>query len=242
MIKMDKEIINKKILVLRTKIHEDQIMEFANKKKTSLFGNVFSRPKSDEVEISSVELFYEPYWMISGSYSADYYRKNAYEVETDSNVTEVIIGKGTFPVKTESGTWSKLRNSFKGGDRHNKLNIPVEEHVLLNIEEEVFLNSAGSDIKFPYKLDSDNLENFPEDVLKANKSNVRPTSVNEEEAVKFLIDILQQDSEENVRMIKEKIIVDKFFEIFVPIYEARCVDSNNKVEVLRIDAIDLKAL
>ncbi|MDX1596621.1 MAG: hypothetical protein R3327_06745 [Nitrosopumilaceae archaeon] len=239
---MDKEITNKKTIVLRSRVNEEQVLEFANKKKTSLFGNVFSRPKPEEVEISSVELFYEPYWMISGSYSADYYRKNAYEVETDSNVTEAIIGKGTFPVTTESGTWSKLKDSFKGGDKRNKLNIPVEEHVLLNIEEKVFLNSAGSEIKFPYKLDSDNLENFPEDVLKANESNIRSTSVNDDEAVKFLIDILQQDSEENVRMIKEKIIVDNFFEIFVPIYEARCVASNNKVEVLRIDAIDLKAL
>lgn len=239
---MEQEIAKKKIVVLRPKVSEDEVIEFANKKKTSLYGTVFSRPKSEEVEVSSIDLFYEPYWMISGNYSGDYFRKNAYEVETDSNVTEVIIGKGTFPVKSESGAWSKFKDSIKGGDKHNKLNIPVEEHVLINVEEEVFLNSAGNAIKFPYKLNSENMENFPDDILKTHESKIRPTSVTDEKAIQFLIDRLQEDSEENVRMIKEKIIIDNFFEIFVPIYEARCVNSNNKVEILRIDALDLKAL
>jgi len=239
---VETEIAKKKITVLKPQATKNEVLEYAEKKKTGFFGSVFSRPKPEEVEVLSAELFYEPYWLIGGSYHGDYFRKNSYEVKTDRNVKEVIIGKGTFQVKKDSGTWSRIRDSIKGGDNENKLIIPVEEHVLLDIEEEVFLNSVGTPVKFKHKLDSDNIENFPDDILNDNQSKIRPNSVTDEQAVKLLTERLQEELDKDVRIIKEKISIDNFQEIFTPVYEVRCTDSNNKVEVIRIDAMDLKII
>ncbi|MDX1440976.1 MAG: hypothetical protein R3237_00775 [Nitrosopumilaceae archaeon] len=239
---MEKEIDSKKIIVLKPLHSKEEVSAIANKKKTGLFGNVFSRPKEDEVEVTNIELFYETYWLLGGHYHGDYFRKNVYDVNTDYNVTEVIIGKGTFPVTSKSGTWDKFKKSIKVGEKENKLKIPVEEHVLLDVEEEIALNAAGKEIEFKYKIKPENLENFPEDILKQNESNIRKSTINEEEAITNLVEILKQEKDEDVRMIKEKISINKLQEVFIPIFEARCLDSNNKVAVLRIDPYDLKVL
>lgn len=238
---MEKQIDSKKIIVLKPLHSIDEVRGFAEKKKTGLFGNVFSRPKEEEVEITNIDLFYESYWLIGGQYHGDYFRKTTYEIKTDYNVTEAIIGKGTFPVTSESGTWNKFKKTIKVGEKENKLVIPVEEHVLLDVEQEIALNSSGKEVDFKYRIKPEIQENFPEDILK-NKQNIRPSKIEEEKAITNLIEILKQEKDEEVRMINEKITIDKLQEVLVPIYEARCLDSNNKVEILRIDPYDLKIL
>ena len=132
---------------------------------------------------------------------------------------------------------------MKVGDNANKVEIPVEEHVELDIEDEIVFNSTGSEVKFDYKIDSRNVENFPEEILKNNEMYLRPSSLTEEQAVDGLIKLLQEGNmDEEVRKIKEKITIDRLEQIYVPVYEVRCVDSKNEVEILRIDGMNLKVL
>ncbi len=86
------------------------------------------------------------------------------------------------------------------------------------------------------------MENFPEDVLREHQSKIRPNSVSEKDAISILTGVLQEELDKDVRVIKEKITIDNFQEIFVPVYEVRCMDSRNKVEVVRIDSMDLKTI
>jgi hypothetical protein len=238
---MDKKVVDKQTIVLKPNSTLSEARDTAEKKKTSMFGSVFNRPKSDEINISSIDLYYESYWLVSGKYSGDYFRKSVYEFSTDPEVTEVIIGNGNFPVRTESGTWNKFRDSVKIGEKNNKVDIPVEEHVKIDIEEKIIFNSQGNEIKFKYKIESNNIENFPNDILK-NKNNIRESTVNEEQIIEKMTHILRQEMEDNIRMIHESITIDKLEQIFVPVYEARCIDSKNTIKILRIDAMDLKIL
>lgn len=238
---MEQKIVPEKTIVLRPKPLSD-VQIVANKKKTSFYGTVFNRPKPEEVDISSIDLYYEPYWIVGGQYTVDYFRKSIYEIATGPEVKEVVIGKGTFPVRTKSGTWKKIRSSIKVGEKENILNIPVEEHVELDIEDEITINAQGKEIKFRYKMKSEDFENFPEDVLKNNENHVRHCVVNKEQAVDTLIKILHEDIDNEIRILNEKVVIDRLDQVYVPVYEARCVDSNNKVETMRIDGMDLKIL
>ncbi|MDH3793773.1 MAG: hypothetical protein OER78_01705 [Nitrosopumilus sp.] len=240
---MEQKIEPKKTTVFKAMVSEQQVQNVADKKKTSLYGTVFNRPKAEDVSISSIELFYEPYWIVKGNYYSEYFRRTVYEFVTSPEVKEVIIGSGKFPVRTEKGKWGKIRASMKAGDNANKVEIPVEEHVELDIEDEIVFNSTGSEIKFDYKIDSRNVENFPEEILKNNEMYLRPSSLTEEQAVDGLIKLLQEGNmDEGIRKIKEKITIDRLEQIYVPVYEVRCVDSKNKVETLRIDGMNLKVL
>ena len=235
---MEKEISEKRIIVLKPQITKSEIEELVEKKKTSLFGTVFTRPKPENISITSIELFYEPFWIAGGSYVGNYFRKNVYDVKTESTVTEVKIGQGTFPIQRHSGGWSKLKRGVSGGGKENQLAIPVEEHVEIDLEDEIVFNSQGNETKLKYKIEAKHQENFPEKVLKENESHVRSCLIKQDQVVDNLEKILKEDVEEDVKMVKEKISIDKLEEIFIPVYEARCTDSKNKVQILRIDAIN----
>ncbi len=238
---LEKEVSEKRTIVLKPQISKDEVEKLVEKKKTSLFGTVFSRPKNENINVTSIELYYEPCWIAGGRYVGNYYRKNVYEIKTESTVTEVKIGDGTFPIQKRSGGWSKFKRGVTGSNKENQLAIPVEEHVEIDIEDEVVFNSQGNETKLKYKIESKHQENFPEKVLKENKSHVRSCLINQDEVVEKLEKLLKED-EQDVKMVKEKISIDKLDEIFIPVYEARCTDSKNKVKILRVDAINMQII
>jgi hypothetical protein len=50
---------DKKIVVLRKKIDETEVLKILDDKKTSLFKSLFSRPKKSDIHIHSMKLSYE---------------------------------------------------------------------------------------------------------------------------------------------------------------------------------------
>ncbi len=54
----------------------------------------------------------------------------------------------------------------------NKTDIPVEEHVEIYRESELYLNSQGQPIEPNLKIESKNIENFPDEFTKSNKNNM----------------------------------------------------------------------
>lgn len=238
---MEREVAEKRTIVLKPQLSKEEVEEIIEKKKTSLFGTVFTRPKPDDIKVTSIELFYEPFWVAGGRYIGNYYRKNVYEVKTDSVVKEVKIGEGVFPVQNKSGGWSKFKVGVTGS-QNNQLEIPVEEHVEIDIEDEIAFNPQGNETELNYKIESKHQENFPEKILQEKKDHVRGCLLNQEQVLEKLEEILKEDVEDDIKMVKEKISIDKLDEVFVPIYEARCVDPKSKVEILRVDAINKKII
>ena len=226
--------------MLKPQLSLDEVEEIVEKKKAGLFGTVFTRPKPEEIKVTAIDLFYEPYWIVGGRYTGDYYRKNTYIIKTDPSVKEVKIEEGLYPVQKESSGWSKLKKGVVGSN-DNQLTIPVEEHIEVDVEDEIVFNFQGNEVKLNYKIESQHQENFPEKVLNEKKDNVRKCLLEQDETVRRLETVLK-DVEEDVNMIKEKISIDKLVQVFVPVYEARCVDLKNKVELLRIDAINKKII
>ena len=69
----------RKTVVYRTLIDSAAVRIEGEKNKHKLFKRFLflSRP-SEEIEFVSIEKYYEPYIIISGSYLIDYYRKESY--------------------------------------------------------------------------------------------------------------------------------------------------------------------
>lgn len=227
-----------KTFVLKVNLDKFEAKKITEQKKTSVFKSLFSKPKPDEVNVASTDLIYEGVLYVSGTYTADYFRKAIHEITVDHNVSEVVLGDGIFPIR-EKSKFAKILSGKKG---KNKIDIQMEEHAYIVNSDSMYFDQHGTEIKFPFKLDSKNLENYPTKVLQQNQSGVKKPDLSADEAMEKLKTKLKQLDVENARDLKEDFTIDEVYEIYVPIYESRIVGPKKKVELFRIDAVRNKIL
>ena len=217
-----------KTIVLRSKIGKDEIKEYVERKKTSAFSSLLRSPERSEIHVHSLKLIYEPFLILSGSYNSDFYQKTTHTITVPSNVTEVILGDGVFPVRKKSKFIKKLNPRSK-----NKTDIEFEEHVFLEDKKQLVLDHHGKERSFKYKIDSKNQENYPDAIL--NHNEIRNPEITIEAAVEKLTKKLRHSLETDVRDLREDIRIDEIHEIYLPIYEARLIGPKKKVKLMRID-------
>ena len=229
---------NQKIIVLRKKIDENEVLEIIDDKKTTLFKSLFLRPKKNDVHIHSVKLYYECILMISGKYMANYFRKATHSISVHSNVSEVILGDGVFPVQTKSN----FKKAIVGKRGKNRIDLKLEEHVFVENEDELTFDHHGREIKFPFKLNSKTIEHYPNRLLEQNASTVKNSELSHDDAIKKLQISLKKPLQDEVRKLEEEFVLREISEVFVPIYEARLIGPKKKVGIIRIDAVRNKIL
>jgi len=235
---LEKSTYESKIIVLKKQIDEDFAREFVEKKKTTVFRSRLRRPKSEEVHIHSLKLNYESILIVSGKYVADFYRKATHTISVDYNVKEIVLGDGVFPVRAKSG-FSKALASKKS---KNKVDMRLEEHVFIAEEGEMAFDLHGKEIRFPFKINSKTIENYPKRILQKNEPNVKHPELKSEAAINKLSKKLKKPLEPDVRDLNDEFIIKNVNEVYVPIFEARLIGPKKKVGILRIDAIRKKIL
>ncbi len=227
-----------KTVVLRKNIDDEDALELVDQKKTIQFKSLLSRPKKADVHVHSLKLYYECLLMVSGKYLADYFRKATHSISVDSNVSEVSFGDGIFPVRTKSG----IQKAFVGKRGKNKIDLKLEEHVFVEEEDELTFDHHGRDIKFPFKINSKTVENYPKRLLEQNKLNVKKSEITHDVAISKLQLLLKKPMESDVRELHDEFVLRDITEVFVPIFEARLVGPKKKVGIIRIDAVRKKIL
>jgi hypothetical protein len=227
-----------KIIVLKKAIDGEEASSVIADKKTSVFKSLLKKPKKSEVHVDSIKLFYESLLKVSGKYVADYFRKTIHTISVDSNVQEITFGGGTFPIKEKSG----FKKAFVGNRGKNKIELPLEEHVFVEEEEEIVFDHNGTEINFPFKVNSKTIENYPDKILTENYSNVKKPQITYDSAINSLKESLKQPLESDIRKLNDKFTLQEITEVYVPIYEARLTGPKNKVGLLRLDAVRKKIL
>ena len=229
---------NQKIVVLRKKVNETEILEIIEDKKTALFKSLFSRPKKSDIHIHSVKLYYECILIISGKYMADYFRKATHSISVASNVSEIVLGDGVFSVRSKSN----FKKALVGKRGKNKVDLKLEEHVFIENEDELTFDHHGREIKFPFKLNSKTTENYPNRLLEKHLPHVKNSELSHDDAIKKLQSFLKKPLEGEVRKLEEEFVLKEISEVYVPIYEARLIGPKKKVGLIRIDAVRKKIL
>ena len=227
-----------KIVVLKKNYDEDQAMDVVGEKKTKPFKSLLSRPKKEDVHVHSLKLYYECILMVSGKYIADYYRKATHSISVPSNVSEIVLGDGTFPIRSKSG----LKKAFSGKRGKNKIDLKLEEHVFVEEEDELTFDHHGRELKFPFKINSKTIENYPKRILEKNQPNVKKPEIKYDVAIKELQSLLKKPMEDDVRKLNDEFVLREITEVYVPIFEARLVGPKKKVGIIRIDAVRKKIL
>ena len=232
-----------KTVVLRPLLDSDEASRIIENRKTSLFRKMLQKPKKSEVHVHSVKLFYEAFLVLSGKYSANYYRKTMHTITVDPTVKEIIIGDEIFPVKQRRGIMGKLSTKIQTTTkRKNRIDLELEEHVFLEEEQEIAFDHHGKEIKMPYKTSSKLIESYPKRTLEKTKQTVKKPEITYDAAVQRLVSKLKKSVSIGRRNMQEKITTNEIIELYVPIYEARLIGPKKNVRLMRIDGIRKKVL
>ena len=229
---------NAKTVVLRKVIDEEEASTIIEDKKTSIFKSLLKKPKKEQVHVDSIKLSHECLLMVSGKYVADYFRKEVHTISVDSNVQEVTFGGGTFSIKEKS----RFKRAFVGSRGKNKIELPLEEHVFVEEEDELVFDHNGTEIKFPFTINSKTIENYPDQILTENSANVKKLKITFDSAINSLKESLKKPLESDIRKLNDEFILKQITEVYIPIYEARLTGPKNKVGLLRLDAVRKKIL
>ena len=227
-----------KTVVLRKNMEEQDALEIIEEKKTKPFKSLLSRPKKEQVHIHSLKLYYECVLMVSGKYIADYFRKASHSISVPSNVNEVLLGEGIFPIRSKSG----FKKAFAGKRGKNKIDMKLEEHVFIEEEDEIAFDHHGQEINFPFKVNSKTIENYPKKILEKNQPNIKKPEITFDAALDKLQSQLKKPLESDVRDLSEEFVLREITELYVPIFEARLIGPKKKVGIIRIDSVRKKIL
>jgi hypothetical protein len=227
-----------KTVVLRKNLTDENTVDIVEQKKINIFKSFLTRPKKESIHIHSIKLCYECIMMISGKYVADYFKKATHTISVDSNVREIALKDGIFPIRTKSG----FKKAVIGKRGKNKIDLKLEEHVFIEEEDQLTFDHHGREIKFPFKINSKTIENYPKVILKKNESNVKKSELTHDDLINKLQSYLKKPIESDVRDINDEFVLREITEIYVPIFEARLIGPKQKIGIMRIDAVRKKVL
>jgi hypothetical protein len=149
-------IVARKTIVYETLIDPAVIRISAENLKDELFTRyVFFKALPNEVNVVSVDRFYEPFIKVSGRYSINYYRRRVLTINVENNVSELV-----FPFARCQAT--QLADSF--GKMRNAVALEGEEKLRNETSASLALDASGRDTSLK-QLPSAPSERNPGEVL-----------------------------------------------------------------------------
>ena len=128
-------IVPRKTIVYETRVDPTVIRLAGEKVKQQPFTKFgLLKPKPEEIQFVSLEKYYQPFIVINGKYSIDYYRKCTYIVKVDDTVKEVVLLNTKFlPEHVAKGSY----------DTNSRIKLEGEERIVNEAKAFLFLNSQG---------------------------------------------------------------------------------------------------
>jgi hypothetical protein len=134
----NEKIAERNTIVYETRIEPSVIERIGENVKAQLFARFgFIKPKPEEIQLVSIDKYYEPYIMVSGRYFIDYYRKCTYTVKVSNSVQEIIIGNQKY--KPNQVTDSSAKDN-------NVLKLQGEERVITEVKASLILDKFRQEV------------------------------------------------------------------------------------------------
>lgn len=151
------KIAERNTIVHETRIEPTVIETIGEKIKTQLFARFgFIKPKPEEIQLVSIDKYYEPYMKVSGKYAIDYYRECTYTVRVGNKVQEVILSNQRY----------KPNQSTDFHAKDGMIRLQGEERLTTEIKTSLVLDRFGQEVA-PRELPSAPSEKNPKEILAA---------------------------------------------------------------------------
>ena len=231
---VNEKIVGKKTIVYETLVDPTVVKVAGEKLKSKLFIRFgFLKPKPEEIQFVSIDKYYEPYIVIGGKYTIDYYRTCVYTINVEAKVREVILLNQKF--KPE-----ETKDPSRRGYRAIKLN--GEENLLYEDNASFILDKSGHEFTLE-KLPSAPSEKHPKKMLakigdKAQKLEIAPDA-----DVNLIRSRIVKRPKDVKRIVHELFEVNERAVIYTPIY--RVVFQNmttGEEKALEFDGVTSKRI
>ncbi len=210
------------LFLLPAKVTQDQAREKAWEQKLNVFGTVakfLMRPKSEEIQVTLLELRYQPFWHAASHKRFRYDRRAQYQVPVLTDVQAVeIAGQAYTPAQ-------------------GKLTLHGVDHCLFEERREIFLDGLTGEsqdlrryLAFDRLAAQDN-QALPQDLALA------PPEVRASAVVRQVLgDVLHPPSADQV--FEEEVVVDRLDLYYRPVYAFEYVwEAKGKRTTVEVDGL-----
>ena len=228
-ISVPEKVVDRKIIVYKSCVDPKEVRATAEKMKTKLFSKlVFMKPKPEEIQIVSIDKFFEPYVVVDGEYSIDYSKNWSHNIQVDETMQDLAFcGEKITPVSLK-----------------DHLATPCKIVTLAGVGR--FKSEAKARLIFDCQWREVGLEQLPfvpfeeqpEKILDTVDPNPESASVSEEKEVEILKSRLVQRPSDILSIHKELFSVFDRALIYKPMYKVTVKNIKTKKEAtIVIDAI-----
>ena len=228
-ISVPEKVVDRKIIVYKSCVDPKEVRATAEKMKTKLFSKlVFMKPKPEEIQIVSIDKFFEPYVVVDGEYSIDYSKNWSHNIQVDETMQDLAFcGEKITPVSLK-----------------DHLATPCKIVTLAGVGR--FKSEAKARLIFDCQWREVGLEQLPfvpfeeqpEKILDTVDPNPESASVSEEKEVEILKSRLVQRPSDILSIHKELFSVFDRALIYKPMYKVTVKNIKTKKEAtIIIDAI-----
>jgi hypothetical protein len=191
------------VFVLPAKVTLDQAKEKAWEQKLNVFGTLakfLMRPKNEEIQVTLLELRYQPFWYAIGHKRFRYDRRAQYPVTVPTDVQTVEIAGSTYT------------------PAQGKLTLQGVDHCLLEERREIFLDALTGEAQDHLRrylaferLEAEDGSTLPTDMALA------PPEVRASVVIRHVLgDVLRPPSADQI--LEEEVVVDCLELYYRPIY------------------------
>ena len=219
----------RKIIVYKSRIDPKAVRATAEKMKTRLFRKfVFMKPKPEEVQVVSIDKYFEPYVVVDGEYSIEYSKNWTQNIQVDDTMQQLtVFGEKVRPtsLKDHLKTPCKIVTLTGVG----RFKYEEKAHLIFDRQwREVGLEQLPF---IPF-------EEQPEKVLSTLDQNFGSLNIAAEKEVELLRSRLVRRPSEILSIHKELFNVSERAVIYKPMYKVAVHNIKTKKETtLLIDAI-----
>jgi len=231
------KISKRKIIVYKSRVDPTIVKLTAEKMKYKLFAKFgFSKHRSEEIRVVSVDKYYEPYILIDAKYSIQYFKKRVYTLDVDAETEEVKILGETYKPEIEAS-----RSGEAGGPRKV---ISLEAELWSSYQDKAYLvlDKEGQEIP-PDQVPAAPSEDHPEKILKEFSKKTGMVQVSPRKEVEMVKARIVKRPSDVAKIEDEMFQISEHAVIYSPLYEITFRNVRTGEErLVKIDGVSAKII
>jgi len=231
------KISKRKIIVYKSRVDPTIVKLTAEKMKYKLFAKFgFSKRRSEEIRVVSVDKYYEPYILIDANYSVQYFKKKVYTLDVDPETEEVKILGESYKPEIEASP------SGEAGEPHKVIRLEAQLWSSYQDKAYLVLDKEGKEIP-PDQVPAAPSEDHPEKILREFSKKTGRVQVSPRKQIEMVKARIVKRPSDVARIEDEMFQISEHAVIYSPIYEITFRNvRTGKERLVKIDGVSAKII
>jgi len=231
------KISKRKIIVYKSRVDPTIVKLTAEKMKYKLFAKFgFSKRRSEEIRVVSVDKYYEPYILIDAKYSVQYFKKRVFTLDVDPETEEVKILGESYKPEIEAS------RSGEAGEPRKVIRLEAQLWSSYLDKAYLVLDKEGKEIP-PDQVPAAPSEDHPEKILKEFSKKTGMVQISPRKEIEMVKARIVKRPSDIAKIEDEIFQVSEHAVIYSPIYEITFRNVRTGEErLVKIDGVTAKII